>query len=683
MIPFSALNQNTSNLLTVHPSNSRIIDCDLRGLDQDQIVAFIANIAAHDKNAAFVDASPMATGKTLLACALTRTMQHESFVAIAHRVSLVYGLGSKFGFPHYQDVTPQEFLKNLAVCLNSIRKLKVSERFNHSIIDEFRQTLEGMLLSKTIDNKREILAEFKALLNNSEFLMCLDADFNDFCLEFLLEHTTKTIYRIHRSYELPQKEIIELKDHATIRKLCVQNYYNSLNTLLSVSTVKDAQRTIRCLVERGVREDEILDITAGNKKDPRVKAFYANPNEEIKKYRFLIYTPCITSGVSVVEAYFDRHYAMFSQVLQSNENLQMIARDRTAKTVYCSFSKNKSSKLSTNLAKLIDGSILQRMRLIENKKLEVELDELEALQLKLIIQYNEDLNDYRINFFNHALKNGYNVTSYDPNADTTPDDPLQEGLNERVLAHQINTILHSTLIDGVEAKRIHSASETTYDETNSLHRFNTTLMRGSEDILEFDVERYLKGDFKVIKRHESLTANKHTLIEKDRIQWANNGYFVSDTGVSAIANEVLDLLKGKTITKELACQAIEVLARNSNELIANGFTDYSDKVNSERPIQTVRNFIAKFGYQLEFLKQLRQGNKRERVYGLSMNPYIAECVERRKLAGLSARNNSDDSVFKNNHCSIVPNENPNDLSDKITDIIMTKSSPPIVFDSVT
>ncbi|MGB4497202.1 MAG: plasmid replication protein, CyRepA1 family [Methylococcaceae bacterium] len=468
-------------------SNPRIIDCHLEHLNSEQVTAFIVSIAENDKKTAIVDSGAMASGKTKLAATIAKQLNYESFVAIAHRISLIHGLSKNLNLTNYNDATPHEYLRNLAVCVNSIQKFNVSKRFKNGVVDEFRQTLETILMSNLIENKKEILAEFDALLNNTDFLMCLDADFNEFCLDYLLEHTDKTIYRIHRHIEPHYKQIIERKNHNFIRKECVQNYFNGLNSMVAVSTIAEARKNILYWRECGIKESEILDITGDNRKDDRVKAFYLNPDEEIKQYRFLIYTPSITSGTSIVEPHFDRHYAMFHKVLQSNENLQMIARDRTAQTVYCSFAKDDGKKLPTNLEQLVNGSIKQRQRLKLTKDnilqtSDVKLEPIEVLQLKLQVQFNENLNDYRTNFFNHALNSGYSVKSYDPNRIDEIDDVLQKGLNKRALEHRINTIFNSPIVDDIQAQIINKAGETTQEETNSLHRYKTTQMAGTSNI---------------------------------------------------------------------------------------------------------------------------------------------------------------------------------------------------------
>jgi hypothetical protein len=665
MIPLSLQNQNAANTLTVNPSNNRIIDCHLESFDQNQIVSFLSTLV--DQNVIVVDAGAMASGKTKLAAAMAQQLLYESFVAIAHRISLIHGLSSTLHLTHYQNISPEEYLKNLAVCVNSIAKLGVASRFNNAVIDEFRQTLETSLMAKTIDNKKEVLAELDALLNNCKFVMCLDADMNDFCYDYLLEHTDKTIYRIHRHSEPHNKQIVERRNHNAIRKECVQNYLDGLTSMVAVSSIKEAERCVKYWSERGIKVSEILDITSENKKDPRVKAFYLNPNEEIKKYKILIYTPCITSGVSIVEAYFDRHYMMMAKVLQSNENLQMVARDRTAQVIYCSFSKKTGKELPTDINQLVKGSLKQRKRLKITSKntIEIELDDIEILQLKLQVQFNEDLNNFRESFFNHALKKGYSVKSYDPSRDNTEDDVLQKGLNKRTLEHRIQVILHSDILDTVQAEMLSKASETTQDETNSLHRHKTTQMTGTSEILEDDVRHYLKGAFKVVLRHESLNANQYNLIEKDRLNWQENGKFVSNSGLAAIANEVIAFLGGKIIDNELARRACDILINHSDELVANGFTNYAGK-EITRPLRTLKNFLNKFGYTTQFLQQ-RGTIKRERVFTLIKLAHIEQYVMQRNTQ---------------QHQAIIPthaNENSSSKENQVISVHSPEKYPPADF----
>jgi len=684
MITLHQKNKNT-DCLTVNPINPRIIDCDLTGYNQEQVAQFIASLT----NAHVVDASPMTSGKTQLGAELARIKNRESFLAMAHRISLIHGLSSTLNLTHYQSASPNEYLTNLAVCLNSIVTWQASKGFKTVVVDEFRQNFETLLTANTIKNKRAVFKEFKAALNNCDLSLCLDADFNDFCLNFLLKHTDKTIYRIHRdNYTVIEKDIIELRSHAVIRERCINHYYQNETAIIAVSSIKEGDKLVRYLTEKGVNRDDILYKNSDTKVDAAIKAFDKNPNEEIKKCKFFIYTPAITSGVSIIEPHFDYHYACFSRVLQSNENLQMIARDRTAKTIYCSFAKDEHIKKPTDVTRLIDGSIKQRMRLnfnltddgtIKIEADEIQLDELELLQLQLAIQYNEDLNNYRENFFTHAEKNHYKVTRYDPERDTSNKDEekLQEGLSERTLEERVEQIIDSKIIDETQAQVYEEADKftgLTKVQKDELNRHKVTQMAGTPEIVEHDVERYLKGDLKVVLRQESLTHSDISLISKDKQEWANNGQFVSHFGLAIIMNQIIALLDGKEINNELARKAIGILAQHADELIANGFADYRHKSSAERPLRTLRNFLARFGYRLDMFKHLRKGEQRERVYLLAKMEYIEQCVERRaKLAELG--NANADFSLRNKNTVTVPNPQKETLADKITRLVGISTPP--------
>jgi hypothetical protein len=131
----------------------------------------------------------------------------------------------------------------------------------------------------------------------------------------------------------------------------------------------------------------------------------------------------------------------------------------------------------------------------------------------------------------------------------------------------------------------------------------------------------------VVLRHESLDANQYTLIEKDRVNWQENGQFVSNSGLATIANEVIEFLGNKIIDNELARQAYEILLKHSDELVANGFTNYAGK-EITRPLRTLKNFLNKFGYTTQFLKQ-RGTIKRERVFTLIKLAHIEQYVMQR------------------------------------------------------
>lgn len=656
MITLSTQNQNAVNSLAVNSIHPRIIDCNLHGLNQTEVVTFIASLAG--KNAIVVDANPMGSSKTLNAAAVAEKMHYDSFLALAHRIGLMKSLSSIMKLTYYGDVERGEYVKNLATCINSISKHQVSKRFKNVVVDEFRQTLESILLSDTIDNKKEIFDEFVALLNMSDFTLCLDADFNQFCYDFILAHTTKTIYRIHRDVEPHNKEMIELRNNNALRVHAVKNYRAGGNFIMGVTSINEAKRNVQYFHEQGIKKEHILTITGENKGDKRVIAFFENPNEECLKYRIIIYTPVLTSGLSITVPHFDTIYMIIGRVLPSNENLQMTARNRYAKTVYCSFSKHNNGELPTDVNKLIEGSLKQRLRFNLDMntgivKSETQLEPLELLQLRLTVEINKDLNNYREGYLSHAESAGYKVKRY-IDIIKQVDDPSTNGLQKRTKTQRIAEIYQAPLLSESDAKVLENSNAPTQEESNALHRYKTTRMAGTDEIVDTDVEHYVNGDYRVVLRHESLTKSKLELELRDKEKWRNNGKFISSSGLATIAQEILAmvLVEGQIIDKAFALKICQHLASHSAELVANGFTDYSKKTQLERPIQTLRNFLAKFGFKLQFLKQIGTV-KRERIYKVIVVEHIAIYTERREQLKSGVMHNSEVQELKKNNVATV------------------------------
>ncbi|WP_228201136.1 hypothetical protein [Klebsiella aerogenes] len=59
----------------------------------------------------------------------------------------------------------------------------------------------------------------------------------------------------------------------------------------------------------------------------------------VKKYDGLIYSPSISSGVSIEQKHFDRHFGMFCGEVVPSDAIQMLRRDRTAKEFIIGFDR--------------------------------------------------------------------------------------------------------------------------------------------------------------------------------------------------------------------------------------------------------------------------------------------------------------------------------------------------------
>ncbi|WP_220427646.1 hypothetical protein, partial [Klebsiella pneumoniae] len=78
-------------------------------------------------------------------------------------------------------------------------------------------------------------------------------------------------------------------------------------------------------------EKKFLCVNQKSKPEPEVEEFTNKPKKMVKKYDGLIYSPSISSGVSIEQKHFDRHFGMFCGEVVPSDAIQMLRRDRTAK----------------------------------------------------------------------------------------------------------------------------------------------------------------------------------------------------------------------------------------------------------------------------------------------------------------------------------------------------------------
>ena len=112
------------------------------------------------------------------------------------------------------------------------------------------------------------------------------------------------------------------------------------------------------------------------------------------------------------------------------------------------------------------------------------------------------------------------------------------------------------------------------------------------------------------------------------------------------------------------------MIKHSDELVANGFTNYAGK-EITRPLRIIKNFLNKFGYDTEFLQQ-RGTVKRERVFTLIKMPHIEQYVNQRKNQQYQALANThaNESLLSKEMetASVHPIENE-DLAEKLKKLV--------------
>lgn len=308
--------------------------------------------------------APMGSGKTQ---ALLRKMMQEADrgVAIAHRVSLIGNMWDVLSrddnrqrfdadILHYQDAgaaSQAPWARKLTICVNSIIKgmwRPLMRQHDFLGFDEATQGLRATLSGKAMQNP---VAVFNELINSiavtENLPLLVDADAND-----MLVQLCELAAERRAEMGLPswsKIHVVELRTDTRARQedgslLQRKVFYTNADRVMS-EALQSAQRGEKFLLATDSKAfaDQLLQllrdsypnkrwlyVSQDTKPEEEVDAFTNAPSRLAVKYDGLIYSPAISSGVSIEVPHFSRHYGVFYGQVVPSDAVQMLRRDRTA-----------------------------------------------------------------------------------------------------------------------------------------------------------------------------------------------------------------------------------------------------------------------------------------------------------------------------------------------------------------
>ncbi|MCL1038363.1 hypothetical protein L2750_14610 [Shewanella submarina] len=305
----------------------------------------------------FIIKAPHAGGKTSVIgvpCYQGAISRGDFVVVIAHLVTLVSDLATKFNAAHYDSIKQEakaarhQFTRDeiayrgLAVCLPSIAEAKTGlsnlvSRSNVVIIDEVSQVIR-MCASK-IDGLRNtiVFQKLVEMIRNADQVLVLDADADSSTVEFL-------------EYCRPQEKftIVEVPNPTpsqsglSVEWCWGEGYrdivYASMTKAISedkrvmvATDGRDTAKHIHSLLEKTYPAKKFLLVTSETTKiygSPAAR-FMENANVEAAKYDAIIHSPSIRSGLSITDVHFDAGFAMFTgKTILPQDAIQQLRRAR-------------------------------------------------------------------------------------------------------------------------------------------------------------------------------------------------------------------------------------------------------------------------------------------------------------------------------------------------------------------
>ncbi|AXZ45999.1 origin of replication binding family protein (plasmid) [Citrobacter freundii] len=552
----------------------------------------------------------MGSGKST---GLLRPLMHDADrgVSVAHRVSLIGGLwemmtekkGAKADILHYQDPGYQEmapYANKLTICINSIVKgcwQPLMRQHDYFGFDEATQGLRAILSGKAMENPVAVFNTLIDALARTELHpIMVDADAND-----LLVDLAELAMKRREEMGLPawlQIHVIELPVDVRNRETGepIRVFYTEKDRIMtevikavelgekimlatdSSTFAEDVTATLR----QRYPEKKFLCVNQKSKPEPEVEAFTNKPKQMVKKYDGLIYSPSISSGVSIEQKHFDRHFGMFCGEVVPSDAIQMLRRDRTAKEFIIGFDKVRA-KRETDPKKIerafaqallatagMNGEVTDVVFDGDRISMGVANTDFTRMKIKAAAIEASARNDYACNMICIMHSDGYKVAplASDELANSIGKE-LRKEAREIVWEQTLDLHLNIETPDESEREEILKKRALTLEEQAKLVRWdieNELKIPVNEDNLKF----YFDGARDKVRRYETMLLDEVTARRYDREESAINfTYAFKQTGqwqyfvVTAMTREQADEAfqakhPGITDYKVKATPAVEV-----------------------------------------------------------------------------------------------------------------------------
>lgn len=610
-------------------------DCD--ELSNEEILELIKRESANtlfEMGTLFVDVRKMGAGKTNL---MALRIQNLSACAyISHRVGLINDACKRLGLTSYQE--GDRHADKIAVCINSLIQFASSVIGKPLFIDEARQLYEAILHSSTIHNRKELLELFAFILRAAPFVHIADANMNDDAMAFYKRHCgNKLVHVIKTQTTTNTANHWQLENFDAAYHSLLRDVNGGLKGTVACSSEIEAQKVRKYLIKNGINHKRIMIVTGGYK-DKQISNFLSDVNTVGRKYDVIIYTSALGTGVSIEMPEFEFAYLLCSNILTSNESLQMLARNRCAKNVYVAFDKQFSTNRVTDEELLREGQIQKLMNYSDNIglilppeiKAMIFFHELDEMLHKTRAKMNQDLNDFANNFLLLAELEGRNFVKIEEKKDKI------EKLTQEVKEEQALEIQSAPVVVDREYDQLKKSNVITKAQAASIKRHEVCKMTGLPNTQSLppemdDIKNYQNGYSSILANFELLSANSQKLKEIDLINYAHRNKTKSLLSRQKIFKAFLKPLlraqnKGAISHPDLM-KAFAVLQDHAPELAAE-FGDYTN-INPVRVASIIRNFAKKFGYVLENAGRESTG-KRHRTYEIKVMPEIERYASNRK-----------------------------------------------------
>jgi len=285
--------------------------------------------------------SGLGTGKTQLAKKIAKQYKDKKILYIAPSISLAEAAANDFQFISYLDKNFHSNQEKVTICCNSILKVKANF-YDLVIIDEPDQVLQ-MLLGATIKNfERLVIMDYLVkIVKYSGASLMLQYNISEDIYELIKRAERINDVHLYKNEHQAWQNVKASKIDGHFKDflgylLCEANDLKSNGKKFTVpcSSRKKVSEISIALRKEGLH---VLEIHSSNSNDKAQKDFFRNPSQTSVHYDCIVYSPKVSSGVSIIN---EDYTSVIGGLIISEYSsitpetfIQMLGRNRTVKKI--------------------------------------------------------------------------------------------------------------------------------------------------------------------------------------------------------------------------------------------------------------------------------------------------------------------------------------------------------------
>ena len=371
--------------------------------------------------------SPKGTGKSVF---LKNHLPiiNKKVLLIGHRRSLIKDAANKLELKCYLDYSKEDKSRlnfdRYAISLDSLPRIPNDIKYDTILLDESEQILAHFLSNTLADKRRNIFHKFKHIIFKAKHVVALDADLSWPSYYFLSEWKNKNKENsvadlIINNWNKEKGEISIIASKNQIIGDITASIQNGEKIYVACNSKTQVNNINNSLDKDFINSDEVIVVTSETVSEEHVQKFLTNPSVEALKYRVILASPSISSGVDISfennAKLFDCVYGIFDPLILTHfECDQQLARVRHPKKIKVFISGrrfNFESNLEVIKNNILSSSLMDHLVIgyDENGPIFEETDELLKVASLIISQQRASKNNLRDNFINLKQSEGWTI----------------------------------------------------------------------------------------------------------------------------------------------------------------------------------------------------------------------------------------------------------------------------------